>query len=418
MPEKVSVEYLEIDEAALLSEVNPDEDEIVKFYEEHLEDYGSPEERRVSHILVNLAKDATDEEVNIAQKKMAEISLQLTEGKDFAELAKQFSDDKVSSESGGDLDFFGVDVMDPEFEKAAFALEKKGDRSSVVRSQFGLHLIQLTDIHPSSVKSLDEVKDKVIESIKQTQLEILFTEKKDLLTEKAFEYSDSLVEVAEESGLTVKTSELFPQTGGQGIFSNPAVAEAAFSEQVLDNNYNSDVISIGKNHIVVLRLKQQVESFTESFEQVKDKVTLLLKAEKAKQQVADLGYKLVASLNEGQSSDEVLANLPEELKASWQSFENVTRVDAKLPAEIRQKTFVMSKPVNDKVSITGENVDSGFVVIKLVSSQAGDPAKSTEEQRKQVEQQLTRKLSTAEDSALRDWLKENADIVRYPINQG
>lgn len=95
-----------------------------------------------AHIMVKTPKEATDEQIAEAKKKIDEVSGLLKEGKEFAALAAKYSDDKGSAEKGGILPWFGTGRMVPEFETAAFALEKDGDITEPVKSSYGWHIIQ------------------------------------------------------------------------------------------------------------------------------------------------------------------------------------------------------------------------------------------------------------------------------------
>jgi peptidyl-prolyl cis-trans isomerase C len=117
------------------------------------------EEVQARHILIS-GKDAE------ARAKARQVLAQLKGGADFATLAKEISSDKGSAARGGDLGFFGRDRMAPEFEKAAFALQKPGDISDVVETQFGQHIIQLEARRPSGIKPYEEVREGMVKEIR------------------------------------------------------------------------------------------------------------------------------------------------------------------------------------------------------------------------------------------------------------
>jgi peptidyl-prolyl cis-trans isomerase C len=117
------------------------------------------EEVRARHILIS-GKDAE------ARAKAEQVLAQLKSGADFATLAREVSADKGSAARGGDLGFFGRDRMAPEFEKAAFALQKPGDLSTVVETQFGQHIIQLEARRPAGIKPFEEVREGMVKEIR------------------------------------------------------------------------------------------------------------------------------------------------------------------------------------------------------------------------------------------------------------
>jgi peptidyl-prolyl cis-trans isomerase C len=129
----------------------PSEDEIQNYYEKKKEaQFTTPEQRCVRHILFN--KD---------QKEKAEdVKQQLENGGDFTKLAKENSQDPGSAENGGDLGCFGKDETVPEFEQAAFGAEQ-GEIVGPVKTEFGYHILQVTDVKPEQTRSLQEVESQI-----------------------------------------------------------------------------------------------------------------------------------------------------------------------------------------------------------------------------------------------------------------
>lgn len=121
------------------------------------------DEIRARHILIKVSSTASEEEVQAARQKIEEIQKQLMEGADFAELAKQYSEDAANSAQGGDLGWFGHGRMVDEFDQAAFALQE-GQISGPVRTQFGFHLIQLLER-----RKTDAIKQEVKDAYNQEQ---------------------------------------------------------------------------------------------------------------------------------------------------------------------------------------------------------------------------------------------------------
>lgn len=134
-------------------------------YVAHPERFKAGEQVRVRHILVN----GTDAD---AKAKAQELLKELQGGADFAALAASRSADTGSAAKGGDLGFFDRGRMVPEFEAAAFALQKKGDISPLVQTQFGFHILRLDDRRPAGVRPFDEVRDATMaETLKSLQQE-------------------------------------------------------------------------------------------------------------------------------------------------------------------------------------------------------------------------------------------------------
>ena len=172
------------------------EEEMKKYYDEHKKTYVD-DEVRASHILISTVdpktkKPVSDDKKKEAKKKAEEVYKKVKAGDDFAKLAKEYSDDKSSAVNGGDLGFFSKGQMVPEFEKAAFGMDK-GEISDIVESQFGYHIIKVTDKKYKEY-TFDEVKN----NIKQNLLYKKYTEKVNELVKKA------KIEKNEEEALKIR----------------------------------------------------------------------------------------------------------------------------------------------------------------------------------------------------------------------
>src|SRR5207302_2965386 len=155
-PEKVSLDYVELDAAKLAVDSKVDDATLKQQYEEQKSHYLTPEQRLTSHILVKVDKNADAAAQKAALEKAQNIAKDAKAGKDFATLAKSESDDAGSKAQGGDLDWLEKGVTDPAFESALFAL-KKGEISDPVKSEDGYHIIQLRDVRAEKVRAFAEV---------------------------------------------------------------------------------------------------------------------------------------------------------------------------------------------------------------------------------------------------------------------
>ena len=142
------------------------DEDIQKAYDTGIKMYTEPEQMNALHILVKVAENAPAEKVAAAKKRIQEAQAKLKKKVEFAEVAKEFSDDAMSREKGGDLGFFRRGVMVPKFEEAAFALKKGETTKKPVRTPFGFHIIKAIDHKKKRVKPLDEVKDQIRSSLK------------------------------------------------------------------------------------------------------------------------------------------------------------------------------------------------------------------------------------------------------------
>ncbi len=251
VPEKVVVDYIELNSEMLGKEIQPSEEDLVLFFQDNQIDYQTPEERKASHILIAKEEKA----------KAEDLLKQIKEGADFAELAKQHSIDPGSGAQGGDLGFFGLGMMVEPFEKAAFALNVD-EVSELVETQFGYHIIKVTDIKASTTPELDAIKSQVLADYQAREGAKIYQEQYERLANLTYEQPTTLEPASEVLGIAIQSSTAFDRTNhSEGIAHYPKVVEAAFSEAVLQDGLNSQVLELSANSAVVIRLNKRIDSY-------------------------------------------------------------------------------------------------------------------------------------------------------------
>jgi peptidyl-prolyl cis-trans isomerase C len=175
-----------------------------KFYKENKDKFQRPAEVRASHILFRAASEGDTE---AAKKRAADALERLKKGEDFAKLAKELSEDTGSAENDGDLGFFAQEGMVKPFADAAFGL-KKGELSGVVQTEFGFHLIKVTDTHPAGVMALADVKPQIESYLQEQERQARAQAYVAQLKKKAkIEIVAAKTEPAKESGASSQKSE-------------------------------------------------------------------------------------------------------------------------------------------------------------------------------------------------------------------
>ncbi len=164
VPEKRRLRFLLLDEGALADSITPSDNEIQDYYDFNLSQYSTPGQVRASHIL--LRTEGLEEDV--VEARAQELATAARDGADFAELAREHSDDEGTAELGGDLGLFGRGRMVPEFEGVAFSLDVDAI-SDPVKSPFGFHVIKVTEKQEETVQPLDEVRASIVTTLKREQ---------------------------------------------------------------------------------------------------------------------------------------------------------------------------------------------------------------------------------------------------------
>ena len=407
-PEEVSVDYIELNLADLAKQFEIGDAELRDYYEQHQENYVSQQEqRKVRHILVKVDADVNDE---AARKQIESLATRVQNGEDFAAIAKAESQDPGSAAQGGDLGFISLGIMDKAFEQAAFQLAQN-QLSQPIRTRFGYHLIEVTDIKPVELTPFDEAKVLIRKDLQTQQAEQRFYEEVDKLNNLSYEIPDSLIPVAEQLGLQVKQSPLFTASGGEGLFSNDRIVSAAFSEEVLQQNRNSELLEISDTHVVVLHLREHKAASQRPLDQVRELIAGRLKQQQAREMADQDAQTALARLAAAEAPEQVAAAYQQK----WQDAGFIKRQASetdKLNDQIREAAFSLPRPKDNQPELTNLILPGGdAVVVALYSVQDGEP--TTDGQALQaIGQQLANISGQIEYSAFLAYLQSQADITR------
>jgi len=283
-PESASIEYVVLDLETVKKSIVLNEADLKSYYEQNVARLSGKEERRASHILINAPKDMPEEARKQARERAEALLMQVRKAPDsFAEVAKKNSQDAGSAPNGGDLDYFGRGAMVKPFEDAAFAL-KKGDISDVVESDFGFHVIRLTDVKAPKQRSFEELRPSMEADLKTQQAQRKFAEVAEAFTNGVYEQSDSLKPVAERLKLEVKTATQLqrkPAPGATGVLASPKLLAAVFSADSLEKKRNTEATEVAPNQLAAARITEYTPARTKPLAEVRTAVRERLVASQA-----------------------------------------------------------------------------------------------------------------------------------------
>ena len=327
-PESADVEYLVLDAASLAKNIQLPEQDIKTYYEQNLQRLSGQEQRRASHILINAAKDAPAAEREKARAKADNLLADVRKDpKSFAQLARKNSDDPGSAANGGDLDFFAKGAMVKSFEDAVFTL-KKGEISAVVESEFGFHIILLTDIKAPATPSLEAMRPKLEADLREQQAKRQFAELAETFSNSVYEQADTFKPVADKLKLSIQQAQgvgRTPTAANAGVLANPKILEALFAEDSVSKRRNTAAIELGNNTLVSARIVNYRSAAVRPYADVKDAVRiqfLLVQAQalakdegqarlnewKAQPAQAQLGNAVVVSRDQAQGQPQALVD--------------------------------------------------------------------------------------------------------------
>ena len=399
--ESLIIEYVLLDKSAISAELQTDVAELRQQYElERLEFEGSSE-KRASHILFEVGS-ANSEDVAI--ELAADTKSRIDAGEEFSDLAMELSIDAVSAEEGGDIGFTDGTAFPVEIEEALNLLELN-EVSSPVVSEFGVHLVKLTQAEDNSFPDFEEARDRIERELTNSEVERLYSERLQDLANLAFETGD-LLTIEEQLALDIRETEPTPRSGGTGIFSNLDLVNAAYSDEVLLDGNNSDVVELSDSQSAVVRALTYREASVLPLEEVEAEIAVILRTEMERNSVQELGSELVSALEENLPIDELLA----ENDLQWIEELEVERNSFAVNREIVNEVFSLPVPDNElnRSDITLSN--DTFVVIELTQVNEGSVDAIPEEQVTTLIESVKTDLGNNDFQAYMSSLRESSDI--------
>lgn len=405
VPEQAQAEYVVLSMDAVASKVNVSDADIQAYYAQNKQRFKTEEQRRASHILITVPKSASAADKTAAREKAGKLLEQVRKNPaEFAKLAKANSQDPGSAEKGGDLGFFTRGNMVKPFEDAAFSL-KKGDISDLVESDFGYHIITVTDIKPGGEKSLDEVKGQIAGEIKNQLAGKKFTEMAELFTNTVYEQADSLKPAAEKLGLKIETVNGLNRNGNpaapQAVYNNPKFLGLLFSDDALRNKRNTEAVEVASSTLIAGRIVEYKPASKKPFDEVKKQITELVTQREANDMARKAGEEKLAALK---------ANPDDK---GFGATKLVSRVkNPGLRGEAA--TAIMKADVSKLPAFVGAYMGSegyGIYRINKVSQPAQDANR-----RKAQEQQFTTSMAQEEMAAYVDAIKAQSKVkIKQPV---
>lgn len=362
--EQVIIEYLELDAELIGGEVEVDEESLKARFEEQQGRFISPEARLASHILIEVAPEAPQVDIETARKAAEELSQRARDGEDFAQLATENSQDLGSATDGGDLGWIEPGYMVQSFEDSLYELSLENPVSEPVQTRFGWHVIQLRDIRPSEGMTYTEARDILLAEYQAETDERRFIEQADRLIDIIYEDPTTLSAAAEELGLEVQEAGPFGRGGAEsGIAANRDVVDASFSDLVLGQQSVSDPVDLDTNHIVLILLKEHLPVEVIPFAEVREQVLASVQEQRAMDAAAQTAEAMLARMEGGEALEDLAAENALEVTVN----EAATRTMPALDSSLRRELFLMEKPAEGSVTTAVVEVGEGYAVVRLDS---------------------------------------------------
>ncbi|NND45764.1 MAG: hypothetical protein HKN58_10605 [Xanthomonadales bacterium] len=383
--EMVTIEFLELNAVDISSGTEPDEEFLRGRFEQQKNRFISPEQRQVSHILVEVSASADEATKETARQEAQDIAERARAGEDFAALAQELSDDIGSAGSGGDLGWLEPGVMSDSFEEAMYALTLDDPVSDPVQTGFGWHVILLHDIRPAEGMSYEEARSVLIEEHLAEEAEREFLDKADRLIDLIYEDPTTLDAAALDLGLEIQTAGPFSRAGGEGVAANPEVVSAAFSDLVLAQGSVSDPVDLGENHMVLVKVREHFPAATRPLDEVREQIIERIRADRALQAARERAEQILADVREdGMTLEAAAAEFDLEVRLT----ESANRQNFVPDRTVVENVFDMAPPPEGEVSYAVVEASNGYAVVALQSVRDGSleagAALSAEQYRRQI----------------------------------
>jgi len=392
---KLSVEYIELNQAMLVDAQSVSAEQVQARFDQEAESADNTPTLRAAHILL---------EDNSAEL-IAEVQAKIDAGEDFAQLVKEYTQDVATAENGGDLGFTNGDTFPESFEQALAALEV-GQVSAPVETVSGTHFVKLLEVEKKEFL-FDEQQERITLELQQEAANTLLVEKLEMLKELAFN-ADNLEEVAQDLELEAKVSEPFSENGGAGVASSPMVVAAAYSPEVAEDGYASEVLDLGDDNYIVLRLKENFPSRQQSLEEVRDGVTDTLTNEIAQGNIDAKVAEITAALDSGDSLQDVSAAFD----LASKGVKEGARANRDIDPEVNAFVFELAMPRGETVSDSFNAANGDFVAIELTAVELADTESMDKERLALIRSIAETATQGKEFMSYQQALIEQADIVQ------
>ncbi|MBV7534602.1 SurA N-terminal domain-containing protein [Duganella sp. sic0402] len=406
VPEQAKIEYVVLNNDVVAAQVNVSDAQVADYYAKNSAQFTTPETRRASHILIAVKKGASAADTAAAKAKAEAIVAELRKTPaDFAKVAKAKSEDPGSAEQGGDLGVIEKGSLVASVETAIGKL-KQGEISDAVQSEFGWHVLTVTELKPAVVKPLDAVKTEVADLLKKQQAAKKYSEMAEAFTNTVYEQSDSLKPVADKLGLKIETAVNVSRTpspmAGPAQYNNAKFLTALFSNDSISSKRNTEAVETAPNILVSGRIVEFKPASKRPLAEVDAQIRQRVTIEEAAKLAAKAGEeKLAAFKKSGEATGFGAAKLVSRAKPegiNGLALQSVMKADTtKLPAYVG-------------VDVPG----TGYGLYRIAKVQ--QPATLDEAQRKQEAEQIGSMISQQEMAQYVELLKAKAKVkVLKPI---
>ena len=374
-PYKIKLDYLEIDINKLEAEQTVDDEEAREYYDNRADDYLYPEKFNLRHILIS----TDDQDLDIATAEADDLYRQLIDGSDFADIAREHSDDDLTAASGGELPELTADELDNDEVREAILQLAEGEFTTPIRTQYGIQIFQLIQLSEAEQKPFDEVRTELIEDIKYQKARSRYAALMENLDLLLFENEAGFFSMIQETyGYRKRSTGFLDINKQESILADPKIRASVISEIIEEGNTNSGLIEVeaGKRFyfVGVVDTRPSVQL---SFEDAKQDVITNLIIEQAHLKTQETSALWIKELEEGTTNLEAIAT---ENELTIENPDYIKRSETSIPRPIVEKTFAILPtgkiPLYKELQLD-DNYNNNHIVIELLDIEDGKETSQT-----------------------------------------
>ncbi len=407
--ETVAIDYVELDVAAMPTTGVVAEEDLLERYEQNPLRFGRPAEKTLSQILIEVS-DFKDAAIVAAAQARAETVVQRARaGEDFAALAREFSDDSLSRELGGDIGVYQPGIFPSEFDAPVASLAES-EVSDPIRTQQGLHVVFVREVLEAQSQPFEEVRDQLATEYLESERERTYSELGGALIDKILLDPTSLRNAASELNIEVYSSGMFTRESGEGIAALDEVRKVAFAAEQLQERKVSQNIELGVNHMVILQVREHKPSVLRPFDEVRDQVAYDLESKLRSEEAKARAMALLERAQSGTS----MTDLATEISGSVASVSAAARGSAVPHPAVVAQAFSLPRPAaveGDPAIALADMGNNRFALVSVSAVQDGDAADTDETVKGLLKTQLAQLRGQLEAQAFIDALRSTYKIT-------
>ena len=409
-PEKVRIAYLVLSLAKIAEEVYLEEGELETYFSENKHNYEVEETRKVKQILVKLPEEPSEAAIDSQKTKAAELYALVKEGKELQDVAVNYAGEQQASVEFSEFGFLTKEVLEPEVDEVVFSMAA-GEISEPVQSRYGFHIMAVDEIQVGSEVTLAGKREEVEQDLREEKAAKQLYELTDRLAALTYESHDTLEVAADELGLQEQTSDFISREDpGVGIVAEPGVVSAAFSDEVLLEENNSELLELENDRYLVLRVLEHRSPMKKPLEDVRDEIITRIKYEQARDRTRERGETILEQLEEGKTKEELVLEFP----LDWKTATGVTQDNENINRAVLRSAFGAGIPEAGRPLLEGASLGTGdYTVVIVYSVTRVDPDTIEKDELDALRGQILQAHITSTWTEFNNNLRDDADITVY-----